>query len=59
MAEPWEDLHSNPRTAPSEKVRMVTYNSWFAVPLDNEVEKNSSCPHDIPHYIRRTGEYSI
>ena len=55
MAEPWEDLHSNPRTAPSEKVRMVTYNSWFAVPLDTEVEKNSSCPHDIPHYIRRTG----
>lgn len=55
MAEPWEGLTTDPRTAPSAKVRMVTYNSWFAVPLDAEIEEDSDYPQGMPQYIRRTG----
>ena len=32
QVEPWENLESNPRTAPTARIRLVTYNNWFAVP---------------------------
>ena len=46
LVEPWQDLDADPRTAPSTKVRMVTYNSWFAVETPPQIEKKLK--HDYP-----------
>ena len=57
LGEPWQDLDADPRTAPSTKVRMVTYNSWFAVETPPQIEKKlkHDYPEGMPRYIRHTG----
>ena len=55
LAEPWEGLAVDPRTAPSTKVRLATYHSWFAVPADAETEQDKDYPKGMPQYIRHTG----
>jgi hypothetical protein len=35
----WEDLASDPRTAPSDNIKLCTYHNWFAPPLPAEGEK--------------------
>ena len=57
LVEPWQDLDADPRTAPSTKVRMVTYNSWFAVETPPQIEKKlkHDYPEGMPRYIRHTG----
>ena len=57
LVEPWQDLDADPRTAPSTKVRMVTYNSWFAVETPPQIQKElkHDYPEGMPRYIRHTG----
>jgi hypothetical protein len=53
--EPWEGLESDPRTAATERIRLVTYNSWFAVPEGTGVRQEKGYPQGMPNYIKHTG----
>jgi len=57
LKEPWESVEGvNPRTDTIEKIKLATYDWWFATP---KVEEDGQCepgyPPDMPRYICRTG----
>jgi hypothetical protein len=47
----WSNLHPDPRTAPSENIKICTYHNWFAPPLPNDGQKWTPAPHIINHHI--------
>ena len=51
QVEPWENLESNPRTAPTARIRLVTYNNWFAVPHGTGGTQEKGYPPGMPNYI--------
>ena len=53
--EPWENLESNPRTAPTARIRLVTYNNWFAVPHGTGGTQEKGYPPGMPNYIKHSG----
>ena len=55
---PWQAVKdiSDPRVAPSEKVRLASYSSWFT--LEEEVpmeDLERGYPQGMARYIRHTG----
>ena len=55
QVEPWENLESNPRTAPTARIRLVTYNNWFAVPHGTGGTQEKGYPPGMPNYIKHSG----
>jgi hypothetical protein len=53
--EPWEGLESNPRTGATDRIRLTTYNSWFAVPEGASATQEKGYPPCMPNYIKHTG----
>jgi hypothetical protein len=46
----WSNLHSDPRTAPSDNIKLCTYHNWFAPPLPSGHQKWSPAPYiSHPH----------
>jgi len=55
---PWDAVKEtvDPRTAPSEQVRLATYNSWFTLEEEVPVEDlEAGYPMGMARYIRHTG----
>ena len=55
---PWKAVKdiSDPRVAPSEKVRLASYSAWFAVEEEVPVEDlERGFPQGMARYIRHTG----
>ena len=52
---PWQNLASDPRTAPSDGVRLVTYDKWFAVPAVPDAQLEPGFPQCMPAYVKHTG----
>ena len=50
-----ENLESNPRTAPTARIRLVTYNSWFVVPQGTGETQEKGYPPGMPNYIKHSG----
>ena len=55
QVEPWENLESNPRTAPTARIRLVTYNNWFAVPHGTGGTQEKGYPPGMPNYSKHCG----
>ena len=55
LEQPWQDLAIDPRTAPSEGVRLVTYDRWFAIPEVPADQLERGFPQHMPAYVKHTG----
>jgi len=57
VRDPWRAVESmdNPRTAPSNVVRLATYNCWFSTDEVPEQDLDHGYPPGMPRYIRHTG----
>ena len=55
LSQPWDNLESNPRTAPTARIRLVTYNNWFAVPHGTGGTQEKGYPPGMPNYIKHSG----
>ena len=56
LQEPWEGLPTEPRTADTSKIRLTTYQNWFAVPQQIEGQKEKGYPEGMPGYIKHTSD---
>ena len=45
----------HPRTAPTARIRLVTYNNWFAVPHGTGGTQEKGYPPGMPNYIKPSG----
>ena len=59
LQEPWEGLPTEPRTADTSKIRLITYQNWFAVPQQIEGQKEKGYPEGMPGYIKRTSDIPL